>query len=230
MITHLPLWIEVLFLICAIVVITIFHFINGRHRLMTAVIVTWCAIQSILSSQGFYQVLNTMPPRYALVLIPPLCMIIYGLLPAQRTASTAYRNITLSTALHTIRIPIEIVLLHLYLHNTIPRLMTFEGRNFDIIIGLTAPIVTYLFYKKRIHTTTLIVWNIIGLILVTLVLINGILSAELPFQQFAFDQPNRAVTFFPFVLLPTAIVPIIIYTHVMDIIKLNQLRIQNKNE
>ncbi len=58
------------------------------------------------------------------------------------------RDVRLSTFLHTVRLPIEIILFKLYLNKMIPQLMTFEGRNFDIVIGITAPIVGYLYLKK----------------------------------------------------------------------------------
>jgi len=130
------------------------------------------------------------------------------------------RNNKISTFLHTIRIPIEIVLLYLFLGQQIPELMTFEGRNFDIIAGITAPIIGFLWLEDKIGSKALLAWNIIALGLVLFIFGNGILSSELPIQQFGFDQPNRAVTYFPFILLPGLVVPIVIYTHITDIIKL----------
>lgn len=62
----------------------------------------------------------------------------------------------------------------------------------------------------------------IGLCLVSFILVNGVLSVETPFQQFAFGQPNRALAYFPFILLPAAIVPIVIFTHITDIIKIRR--------
>jgi len=114
----------------------------------------------------------------------------------------------------------EIVLLQLFIHKMIPELMTFEGRNFDIIMGITAPIIGFLYLKKWLRKKGLLVWNIIGLCLILFILLNGLLSAELPFQQFGFEQPNRALAYFPFVLLPATVVPIVIWTHLTDIIKL----------
>jgi len=100
--------------------------------------------------------------------------------------------------------------------------MTFEGRNFDIIMGITAPVIGLLLINRKLNTKVLFVWNIVGLLLVSFILFNGLLSAEVPFQQFAFDQPNRAVAYFPFVLLPATVVPIVIWTHISDIIKLSK--------
>ncbi|GAA5221646.1 hypothetical protein GCM10025777_22760 [Membranihabitans marinus] len=102
----------------------------------------------------------------------------------------------------------------------IPELMTFEGKNFDILAGITAPIIGFLWIKKFIGKKILIIWNVLALVLVLFIFVIGILSSELPIQIFGFEQPNKAVIYFPFILLPATIVPIVIYTHITDIIKL----------
>ncbi|HRX29287.1 MAG TPA: hypothetical protein P5235_07855 [Saprospiraceae bacterium] len=178
---------------------------------------------------GFYKVTDTIPPRFLLVLLPTTLLLIYGLLPKQQKWFVAHRNIKISTFLHTIRIPIEITLYGLYCNKMIPELMTFEGRNFDILFGLTAPIVGWLFLMKKVTNRSLLVWNFMGLFLVLFIYVNGILSAELPFQQFAFEQSNRAITYFPFILLSAMIVPIVIWTHISDIILLRKSIKQTSN-
>ena len=218
MIENLPIWIDVLFIATFVLTIGLFHLSNGKPKKLTLIILIWSVIQALLAYTGFYQNMNTVPPRFGLVLIPAFGFIIYGLLPAQRKWALANRNIQFSTLLHSIRLPIEIVLYGLFINEMIPELMTFEGRNFDIIMGITAPVVGFVYWKKAVNVKTLLIWNILGLGLVSFILFNGILSAELPFQQFEFDQPNRGITFFPFILLPATIVPIVIWTHLSDII------------
>ncbi len=222
MIELLPTWINSVFVLTLLGTLVLFHYANGKPKVLTSIIVAWSVFQAVLAYTGFYQVTDTMPPRFILVLLPVTVFIIYGLFPKQRRRIIARRNTRLSTFLHTIRIPVEIVLLYLYLHHAIPELMTFEGRNFDILAGLTAPIVGFLYWKGWLAKTVLLGWNVMGVLLVSFILFNGILSAELPFQQFAFDQPNKGITYFPFVLLPATIVPIVMYTHITDILKLRQ--------
>lgn len=222
MIEELPNWIEILFVLTCVITLVLFHYANGKPWLLTIAIVVWSIIQSVLAYSGFYLETDKIPPRFALVLIPLTLFLILGLTPKALSWMHKTRNTKISTLLHTIRVPVEIVLLYLFIHKMIPELMTFEGRNFDILAGLTAPIVGLLYLKNRISKKVLILWNIVGLILVSFILTNGILSAELPFQQFAFDQPNKGINYFPFVLLPATIVPIVIYTHITDIIKLRR--------
>lgn len=220
MITALPNWIEILFLGIWLVTIVLFYYSNGKPKKLTALLIIWSVINSILAYTGFYNDTVFIPPRFALVLVPSITLPVYGLLAKQRNWIYEQRNTKISTFLHAIRLPIEVVLLELFIHKMVPELMTFEGRNFDIIIGASTPIIGFLFLKNMISKKGLLIWNVIGLLFVTFILFNGLLSAELPFQQFGFEQPNKAVMYFPFVLLPAVIVPIVIWTHLSDIIKL----------
>jgi len=224
MIENLPIWIPLLFGFTVLLTLVFFYFSNGKPKGITLLIILWSIMQSIISYMGFYQVTDSMPPRFGLVLIPTTVLILYGLLPKQQKWINAHRAMNISPFLHGVRLPVEIVLFALYNHEMVPELMTFEGRNYDILMGLTAPIIGGLFLKKKLSKSVLLLWNVVGLILVLLILINGILSAELPFQQFGFDQPNRGLNYFPFVLLPATIVPIVIWTHLSDIMILRKLR------
>jgi hypothetical protein len=127
------------------------------------------------------------------------------------------------TILHTVRIPVEIVLFYLFTYKTIPELMTFEGRNLDILSGITAPFVFYFgFIRKKMHHKAILIWNVVCLALLLNIVINAILSAPFQFQQFAFDQPNIAVLYFPFIWLPCCVVPLVVLSHLAAIRQLSK--------
>jgi hypothetical protein len=44
---------------------------------------------------------------------------------------------------------VELVLLELFIHKAVPQLMTFEGRNFDVLSGITAPFGCLLWIYKK---------------------------------------------------------------------------------
>ena len=122
------------------------------------------------------------------------------------------------TILHIIRVPVELVLFWLFINKAVPELMTFEGRNFDIFSGVTAPVIFYFgFIKQQIGRKIILLWNIVCLGLLINIVVNAVLSAPFPFQKFAFDQPNIAVLYFPFVWLPCCIVPLVLLSHLATI-------------
>ena len=218
MIENLPITINLLFLSTCILTLILFHKANGSKNKLTLVIICYAIIQSILAYFAFYQNLKTIPPRVIFVMLPVLVFIILGLRKSFFNKIIAGRDLVKSTFLHIIRIPVEITLYLLYIYQMTPKLMTFEGRNFDILIGISAPIIALLYHRNKINSRFLLAFNFIGLGFVLFILVNGILSAQTPLQQFAFEQPNKAILYFPFILLPSIIVPIVIYTHLIDII------------
>ncbi len=226
MIPQLPQWMNIVFVLLCAYTLIMFFFSNGKAAKLTLVLVGWCILHSILALKGFYLNTSAVPPRFIFVLLPTTLAIIFGVLPKQREWLFERRGLHISTWIHIVRIPVEIILFYLFTYQLIPELMTFEGRNFDILAGITAPIIALLFFKKVLSPKGLLIWNIFGLGLILFILFNGILSSELPFQQFAFDQPNRAMMYFPYVLLPGIIVPIVIYTHITDIIVLRKLIVE----
>ena len=223
MIENLPYLVNVLFLITAIFTIAFFRIANKNSKKATAILIIGSAIQVLISFTGFYHNTEAFPPHFMLVLVPSTLIIIYGLLAKQKDCMVVNRSLQISTLSHVVRVPVELSLFYLFQYEMVPELMTFEGRNFDILAGITAPLMAWLYTKNKITNQVLLSWNFICLGLVLFILINGILSAELPFQQFGFDQPNKALEYPPFVLLPALIVPVVVYTHIIDIIKLIRL-------
>ncbi len=178
----------------------------------------WIVLQGILAVTGFYLKTDTMPPRFGLAILPPFLTIVYLLV--SKTGQNFVDKLPLKelTSLNVCRIPVEIVLLWLFQSQQVPQSMTFEGRNFDILSGLTAlPMAWYAFQNGEIKRTPLLIWNIVCLALVVNVVTIGILSAPTVFQKLSFDQPNIGILKFPFGWLASVIVPIVIFSHLVSI-------------
>lgn len=200
--------------------VILFYLANGKPTKLIGLILIWTVLQSFLAYTGFYYDNLRFPPPVTLIIAPTLALIIYGLTGDRRKWFIKNRNIKISTLLHSVRIPVELILFFIYKDALVPQLMTFEGRNYDILAGITALIMYLLLRKGKANKRIMLLWNAVSLALVTFILINASLSIESPFQLFAFDQPNRAVTMFPYILLPSVIVAIVIYTHISDIMYL----------
>ena len=184
----------------------------------------WMLIQSALTGSGFYDNLSAVPTKLSLLIAPPLVALIalFSLRRARNYAS----NVPLSilTFIHVVRVPVEIVLFWLFVGKLVPVEMTFEGRNFDVISGLTAPFVAYFGVVRGLNRRWLLFWNLVCLGLLVNIVVTAILSVPLPIQRFGFDQPNVALVRFPFVFLPSVVVPIVLFSHLVSIRKLRQSR------
>ena len=229
MLANLPFYVPLLFIFTTL--LTVIFFIsaiaknNSTKTVITALIIIciWLGIQTILALNNFYTVTNTIPPRFFLLVGPPLLVIIILFVTQAGRRFIDSLSLKILTQLHVVRIFVEIILLWLFLYKFIPKLMTFEGRNFDILSGLSAPLVAYFgFTKNELSKKFMLAWNFICLLLLINIVINAVLSAPFPFQQFAFDQPNIAVLYFPFVWLPCFIVPAVLFSHLVLIRRLSK--------
>jgi hypothetical protein len=223
---QVPAYITILFLATVFTVALLFMKATQWHRKTFLILFVWIVIQTILGISGFYIPKSGFPPRFALMLMPPLIVILSLMFTAKGQAFLDHIDIRWLTLIHVTRLPVEIVLYLLLQQKWIPELMSFEGRNPDILSGLSAlPVFFLAFRKGKINKPLLITWNILTLALVLNIAVNGLLSAPSPFQQFGFEQPNIAVLRFPFNLLPSMIVPIVILSHLASLRQLFKTKI-----
>ena len=221
---NLPIYIYLVFCFTVVLAVTLFYKATRYSSPFLVLVLCWILLQSIVAITGFYKISHTMPPRIAVLLVPPVILIIVLFSTARGRVFIDGLDIKALSIFHIIRIPVEIVLFWLSMHKAIPQLMTFEGRNFDILSGLAAPLVYYLgFVQKKLGRSVLLGWNIICLALLLNIVVNALLSVPTAFQQFAFEQPNIAILYFPFVLLPAVLVPLVLFAHLVSIRQLRKM-------
>lgn len=187
---------------------------------MLYILGVWILFTSVLAIEGVYSDFNSFPPRlFILGVIPAILAVLFLVFFSSRFISQI--SIASLTWIHVVRIPVEIGLYLLFTSYVVPEAMTFEGRNLDILSGITAPFIAVLIARNKISRKGLIIWNFICLGLLINIVAHAILAA--PFegmQKIAFDQPNIAVFFFPYSLLPTLIVPVVFFAHLASLKKL----------
>jgi hypothetical protein len=218
---HLPLYITIVFMLTTLTAMGLLYKGTNYSRPVIVITLLWLMLQSAISLTGFYIVTGTVPPRFALLLLPPIIFIAVLFFTKSGRAAIDSYNVPMLTLLNIVRIPVEIILYWLFIYKMVPGIMTFEGRNFDILCGLTAPFVYYFGYlKNMLSKNILIAWNIFCLLLLANVVVIAVLSAPFAFQKFGFGQPNVAIFYFPFIWLPGFIVPAALFTHMVAIRRL----------
>lgn len=200
--------------------------VNARPaQLIIFLLPLWILFQGIVAIGGFYLRSDLFPPRLALFAVFPTIVLTVLYFVFFRSFIERL-PLKILTALHVVRIPVEITLLWLFFAGTVPQMMTFEGRNFDILSGILAIAVYFVAFRGgRTNRGVLIAFNIIGLLLLINIVSIAVLSLPSPMQRLNLDQPNEAVLFFPYIWLPAIIVPIVLFSHLAALWKLATKRL-----
>lgn len=203
--------------------LALFYRAINRNRGAFILVLALALIQALASQQGFFLENNTTPPRMLFLILPSIILIVYTFFSSRVKKFIDGLNHQYLTQLHVVRVGVEVVMFWLFIKRVVPESMTFEGRNFDIVSGITAPFVAYFAYtKKQLARKWVVLWNLLCLMLVLQVVVTGILSVPSPIQVWSANQPNIAVLYFPYVWLPGIIAPMVVFAHLVVLLKPKQ--------
>lgn len=219
----IPAWLSACFALLVVLLVVGMYFIVRNISRKQALFflfgsMVWLGFLHFLAQKSFFLNTTSVPPRFLVVVVPPL-LVTVGLFVLERGRGFIDRlSLPQLTWVHTIRIGVELLLLQLFIIGQIPEVMTFEGRNWDILAGLTAPFMV--FYQQKWSPKILLWWNMVALALLVNIVTTAVLSAPLPFQQLAFEQPNVGVLKSSFIWLPGFVVPVVLFCHLAVIRRL----------
>jgi hypothetical protein len=189
-------------------------------KILVFLLAFWIFFQALLGFNGIYQG-TAFPPRLVLFGLLPVLLLIAAYFIFFRRNFIEKLPLKVLTLLSVIRIPVELVLFWLFQGGLVPESMTFEGRNFDILSGITAPLVYFLAFRGgTANRPLLIVWNLVALALLFNIVITAVLAFPAVNPALPVELQNRGVTYFPYVWLPTVVVPIVFFSHLASLWKL----------
>ncbi|MBC6698918.1 hypothetical protein [Hymenobacter sp. BT190] len=214
-----PFWLVGVFLSTVLLAIGLLLHLCYRANLWllppAILLAWWLLLQSVLVLMGFYTNLYSLPPRLLVLGVGPPLLALAGLVLSQSGRNLLARfDLVDLTRLSIVRIPVELCLYGLALHHLVPDLITFADRNLDLAAGLTAPLAAYWFRTRLMSRRLLLVWHSGSLVSLLNVVVLAAGSVPTPWQQLGFSQPNVAVLHWPFVWLPTFIVPLVLFSHI----------------
>ncbi|AHJ98012.1 hypothetical protein [Hymenobacter swuensis] len=221
---QVPILLYIAFGLTTVLAVWLFCRAVPRRALVVAAgLALWLLGQGVLALTGFYTNTHALPPRLLLAVGPPLLVALLLVITPRGRHLLAQLWPDALTLFHVVRVPVEVVLFGLAQYRAVPTLMTFEGRNWDILTGLTAPLLYYLVFRRRqLGRRALLVWNLVGLGLLVNIVAHAVLAVPSPLQQLAFEQPNVAVLYFPFGWLPAGVVPLVLVAHLAALWQLRQ--------
>lgn len=229
----IPFYISILFIL--LVMVLFYFFMNGfkfalsrsdysenkKKKVFLWIptgIFVWLILLAFISYSGFFLDFQSVPPKIFLAIAPPFAVILISIFSGTLDKMLLKVRPWWLINLQAFRVAMEIILWLLFIHHILPVQMTFEGYNFDVIVGLTAiPISLLCFRKRKFYYKPVIAWNIFGLIVLLNIVVIAIVSTPSPLRLFMNEPSNTMVAYYPFIWLPGFVVPMAIFLHLASL-------------
>jgi hypothetical protein len=180
----------------------------------TAGAAAWMAVTWIAASSGVLRRWDATPPPFALLVLG--VVLVSVLIASGRYGRRLAHGLPLWVLIGVqgFRLPLELAMHAMSERGVMPAQMSYSGRNFDIVTGVTALIVAALLRARSAGRGLVLAWNVLGLALLLNVVTVAILSTP-RFRYFGDDALNVFVTYPPFVWLPAVMVVAALAGHLL---------------
>ena len=197
---------------------------SDRPAYTASALAAWLGFTALLAGSGWLGDFDARPPHFFRLVGPTFAATIalaFSPLGARVSARVGWAALV---GFQVFRVPVEGVLFALHREGIVPVQMTFEGWNFDVLTGLSAPLVAWLAARGTIGRRGLLAWNLAGLALLANIVTIAILSTPTPLRAFWNEPANTFVTSWPWVWLPGLLVPAALCGHLLAFRKLARMR------
>lgn len=177
----------------------------------------WLGVTAALALSGVLADWSASPPRWPLLALTAL--VTFVLLTRTRTFSRLLSEVPpwQPVALQTFRVGVELAFWRLHADGYAPAQVTFEGRNFDAVVGLTAPVVAAGIAAGWVGPRVAIAWNLFGLAMLFNAI--GTVATSAPGRLYLDwpGEPFAAIATWPVVWIPAWLAPAAISLHLISI-------------
>ena len=190
--------------------------LQTSKRLLIVILVSWVGYLALMGNLGFFND-NSLPPRVPLFLILPIFLSLFLWL-RKAGSKLIIQSIPFyfPVAIQSFRVVVELLIHATYGQGLLPRIVTYEGVNFDILVGLTAPLATGLHYRGIIGDRVLLGWNFVSLTVLASTVSTFVIAFYFG-DQLNIPKFPMVVGNLPFIFLPGIMVPFAVFMHIISI-------------
>lgn len=188
---------------------------RGAATSLAAGLLAWFGWVGWLSLSGLMADTTLRPPAVLYMALPFAVLVVVFAIGRPGAVLAAAIPLPVLIGTQVFRVGVEWLLHRLWQEGLIPRLLTWEGANFDILVGLTAPLAALIATRGRAGLQAALVWNIAGLALLANVVVRAILSAPGPLDVLGTEVPNSLPGLFPYTYLAGFLAPLALVLHVL---------------
>ena len=178
----------------------------------------WLVYVGLLAYFGVVRNTTLRPPGIVYVLLPVFVFVLVYVVRSEASARAAFAiPLWALLAMQVYRVGVEMFLHQLWKESLVPRMVTFEGANLDILIGATAPLIAWLATRGDRGLRLAFLWNLLGLLSLANVATRSALTSPGPLRILHSDLPNLAIGMFPYTYIPGFLAPLAVVLHVLAI-------------
>ena len=187
----------------------------GKSPRLLIVMLLWMTFTASIAIAGIARDFESSPPPLLLILIPAFTVTVFA---ATRAIGNRFKDLPLAWLIgfSVFRLPLELMIHQAVKEGIAPPQFTWTGLNYDIVTAITALLLFP--FASRVPQMLTWLWNIVGVILLTIVFTIAVISAPGRLQLLKPD--NTWVADFPFIWLPSVCVVCALFNHVVIFRKL----------
>jgi len=166
-----------------------------------------------------------LPPRFVIFLIGP-AFLFTGIFIYSNRNAIWLKHIPKSWLIYlqSFRIFVETLFVFSVAQGVLHQNVTIEGYNFDMILGLTAPLIAFLAFEKKIFSIKMVIaWNYLGLLVLASVIFLFLTTVFFPgFYGSDSNLMPLEFTKYPYTLVAGFLMPVAVFIHVLSIVQLSK--------
>ena len=197
-------------------IVGMFHHLHSQHaKRITLGLVAWLIWVGGLAGSGLLADQSLRPPALIFVVVPIVIFMVGLVTTGWGRAFALSFPVGLLLGGQSFSVVVEVMLHRLWQEGQIPHMLTWSGNNFDVFVGLTAPLAAWLVSRNRLGLRLAQAWTIAGLLMLANVVIRSVLTAPGPLHLLVTEVPNRLPAQFPYVYLVGFLAPLALALHLM---------------
>jgi len=192
--------------------------------LLTGGLLLWQIYIYIVASTGILQDFN-FPPKFVLFLVLP-AFIFTGIFIGLNRKKNWITQIPEQWLIYfqSFRIIVETLFVFSVTEGVLHNNVTIEGYNYDMIMGLSAPIIAYLVFNANwLPRRALLLWNYLGLVVLASVIFVFTSTIFLPeiYGETTNLMPKEFGAY-PYVTVAGFLMPVAVFMHILSIVQLKR--------
>jgi len=195
------------------------HYLPPRVSVRSlGVLTAWLLYVGLISLLGIVANVSIRPPGIAFILLPVTLFVVLGAIRSNSGLRYALAiPIPLLLVAQSYRIGVELFLHQLHYEHIVPQLLTYDGSNVDVFVGLSAPFAAWASTKGKTGLRLTMLWNIVGLLSLANVITRFLLTTPGPLLFIHTEVLNRAAGIFPYTYIPGFLAPLAVTLHILAI-------------